>query len=173
MAIKYWALLLAAALSPQLYAEPGCINGKTVIGCQRDATLDKIAALGREDVEAVNRLLALAMLSGECEMFTDGEKVFIEDRQIFAERRQIRRPGELKTYWMPSSWTETKGCTAPIPTPKANTEPAHTPEINSPQKITLAPSTFQHTVSPPKPTCEYKQVMTDEEIAACRSDAKQ
>lgn len=152
------------------------IDGTVAIGCLRESDLDTIASY-KGDETAARKIMLLAVASGTCKSFNDGELVYIVDYAIFSERRKVRSPGSLEAYWMPKIWTK----------PKAECAKPHSPnqQANHPMRVEDMPGWKPHAlavdpapqaapkprakpIEPDKPNCVFKTVMTDDEIQACR-----
>jgi hypothetical protein len=149
-----------------------CIVGTYVIGCRSEKTIDRMTSLTGES-ESLRNAIAEAIVSGECRVFSNGERVFASDDPTRPGLKAVRRADEAESWWMPASWArpvsecpratsrsvEQKLGMPPVQPPVAAPAPSASPEQSTPARRAPPPG------SPP---CEIKPVMTDAEIAACR-----
>ena len=147
-----------------------CVAGEYVIGCQTEKLLDEIGSF-HADSEAIRKAIFDSITSGACNVFRDGEAISVIDRTFVSERRLVRRPGETKTYWMPNKWTRPiEECSAgavAVQAPAAKPAPAARTQASVPQ-AKPKPPVPEAASTPAVPACEFKPVMSDEELAACR-----
>jgi hypothetical protein len=169
----------AAVLAATLYALPlpamaeqGCTTGKLPFACKSEKIFDRIAEI-KDDQKAVQRLMVLAVAAGECSMLDSGKTVFIEDRTWFTERRKVRIEGELTSFWVLAGEVANGACE--ISTPSVSGASPQNPQIPISPAVTTHYPVGPSNVKPIKagkseesPACEFKPVMTDEEMARCR-----
>jgi hypothetical protein len=171
-AAAWRALQLAAAAAAVSCATsaagaeyPGyCIVGESVMGCRSERALAQITDFDG-DVDALRGTIQADLEAGTCRFFDNGESVFV--RASVHGRREVRRPGDSETYWMPASWSR----------------PIHecsgyggARSIEEKLGLTLLPmpaspaafSVATQPSRPPRSTCLFKPVMSDAEIEACR-----
>jgi hypothetical protein len=148
-----------------------CVAGEYVIGCQTEKLLDEIGSF-HADSEAIRKAIFDSITSGACNVFKDGEPISVIDRTFVSERRLVRRPDEIKAYWMPNRWTrpiDDCATAAPaVPNPAPDTSAAAAGTQASAQQQRPRASAQELPAAPPPPACEFKPVMSDEDVAACR-----
>jgi len=135
-----------------------CIVGESVFGCRSERDIEQIIA-AHDDVTALRETLAADISSGTCQMFADGERVFLTQKSAAADRSAVRRPGASDEFWIASSWSRPaidcgRGSALPPPTGVPGSALASAP-----------PDTPK---TPRSTACVIKAVMSDAEIAACR-----
>lgn len=76
------------------------INGDSWFGCTSKEYFQKLqSVVSQGDKEAFSRGLQIGLIAGQCVQFRSGEAVYIEDTAIFSGMVQVRRVGELGSYW--------------------------------------------------------------------------
>lgn len=172
-------LLVALAASGPLAADPSadadaCIAGKLVIGCESQRALDEIDAYS-EERQGRQGVILRAISSGACTLFRDGDRVTIVDRAFTTERRLVARAGERKAFWVAAAETRAAtGCAAaPSTHPEAATARTEAPPRPRDDPAAANPTAPAATKDAPRlaDDCNYKRVMSDAEIAACRERA--
>jgi hypothetical protein len=166
----YAVPMLAFALATCCTAagEPDrCIVGANAIGCVDPLIVDKITA-GVDDPFALRDEIKNAIDAGTCSVFAYGERVFTTSSDADG-RSAVRRPDDTASYWMPSSWSrpasecrrnasqESLGKRVGVPTPAP-----YTPRTPAPRAVARDHPAARSAA------CDFKPVMTDAEIAACR-----
>lgn len=158
-------------------ADTICIADQA-LGCKDRKTWDEIRTYV-EDPAAFQRAYAVAIVSGLCRQFERNVKVYKDDVAIFAEMRQVHLPGDLDKYWVLTKQTtdDDASCATaarPLPEPEAKpraqtraTQTTNVPASSLP-KSDSRKSTSSVSAGANASTCEFKPIMTDEEIRACR-----
>ena len=151
-------LVLCCASAHGVDAANYCIRGEFAIGCRSEQQLDELLAK-IDNVKAFDKTLMADIHAGACERFNDGEPVEVVEQAPTSHHRKIRRPGASDTFWMPASYSKPIAeCRA-----KAAGTDRHSklqPNVRAAVKGAKAEAGG----------CVFKPVMTDEEIAACRSE---
>jgi hypothetical protein len=76
------------------------INGDHRFGCtDRDYFGRVVRYAVDNDQAAFSRALSAGMMSGECTLFQNGERVYLTDTRIFSGLIKVRRQGETAEYW--------------------------------------------------------------------------
>jgi gamma-glutamylcyclotransferase (GGCT)/AIG2-like uncharacterized protein YtfP len=146
-----------------------CIVGESVFGCRSERDIARITAASLGNPEALREMIAVDLSSGVCQIFQEGERVYSTGSATNAERTAVRRSGDDEAYWMPATWSRpVEECRAyPVPRSIAgNSTTAAAPASDGTMsvKATRGPS-FASQMS----VCIFKPVMSDAEIAACKS----
>jgi predicted RNA-binding Zn-ribbon protein involved in translation (DUF1610 family) len=77
------------------------IQGESNFGCiDREYRGKLVSAAVQKDIDAFKNGLAAGILTGQCVMFKSGEQVFLTDTAIFSGLVQVRRRGEMTSYWV-------------------------------------------------------------------------
>lgn len=85
------------------------ITGDAWYGCQTIEYDDKLMNfVAQRDQVAFEKGLKYGLSSGECTRFLNGEKVFVNDVKVFSGRVNIRKEGEVKSYWAPTEAISSK-----------------------------------------------------------------
>jgi hypothetical protein len=147
-----------------------CIVGAYVIGCRSEKTIDRMTSLTGES-ESLRNMIAEAIVSGECRVFSEGERVYAADAPPRPGLRAVRRADETESWWMPASWSRPVA-ECPRTTSRSVEQklglPPLPPPTTAPAPVPATPTPARRTPPPGSPPCEIKPVMTDAEIAACR-----
>jgi hypothetical protein len=163
------AALCSAGSCAAVEAPDHCIVGDNAIGCRSEQTIAQVTSF-RGDADALRDAIGANLSSGSCRLFEYGERVQVTGHQG-SELNAVRLPRDAESYWMPASWSR------PAAECAANAS-ARTIEkkLGMPEHASAAPPTEQPqaiaregTTRSDAPGCVIKPVMTDAEIAACRS----
>jgi hypothetical protein len=165
--------LFCAATTDAAPAPDHCIVGESVFGCLSEAEVAGITSY-RGDAEALHQMIAENVSSGVCQMFKVGEPVYMTGVTRDAERAAVRRPGDSVSYWMPASWSRPAAECMAFTTSRslreklglAATSQTSAPEPDPAEMLSRPPATSPRSAVP---GCTIKPVMTDAEIAVCRS----
>ena len=156
--------LMLSAQGSALAGDFACIPSEA-FACKDRKVLDEIISY-QNDPAAFSQATRTAVMYGFCKTLSGGQKVYIDARAIFAGLRQVHAPGELERYWVAAAQMsdDLEACAAR----KTEAAPASKPA----QKIAAIPTQSAPIKSPPaslaEPVCDWKPVMSDQEIAACR-----
>ncbi|HEY2396185.1 MAG TPA: hypothetical protein VGH81_09445 [Rudaea sp.] len=168
LATLFWAGFGVAATVPDQ-----CIVGESVFGCRSERDIAQITATYHGDADALREMIAADLSSGVCQMFRQGERVFSAGVAGDAERTAVRRSGDEAAYWMPASWSRPVDECRAYPAPRliagnAAVETAHPSGELMPINSTRGPSFAGQSGG-----CVFKPVMSDAEIAACKSSDRE
>ena len=144
---------------------PGyCIVGESVMGCRSEGALARITDFDG-DVAALRGAIQADLDAGTCRFVANGESVFVS--ASVRGRRQVRRPGDSESYWMPASWSRPIGECSGYDGTRSIEEKLGLTLLAMP----APPAAFTVATQPSRPprsTCLFKPVMSDAEIEACR-----
>jgi hypothetical protein len=148
-----------------------CIVGEAVFGCRTEAEVAHMTSY-HGDAEALRKIIVDNLVSGACRMFEPGEPVYMTSVARDGGRSAVRRAGDAQSYWIPASWSRpAKECSAYSTSRSLReklglsaTSQAVAPEPDTEQSLSR-PTALRSAV----PECAIKPVMTNAEIALCRS----
>ncbi len=167
------ATLSCAGSGMAASAPDQCIVGESVFGCRSERDIAQITAASQGNPDALREMIAADLSSGVCQMFQKGERVYRSGNARGADRTAVRRSGDDVAYWMPASWSRPVDECRSYPAPRsiagnaaAETAPASGELL--PSNATRGPS-FASQIS----GCVFKPVMSDVEIAACKSSDRE
>jgi hypothetical protein len=163
------ALCAAGSCVAASSAPDHCIVGENAIGCLSQRSVDEITTRVDNPAE-LRTMIEQKLASGTCELFAYGERVFVTDESDDGQTA-VRRPDATDSYWMPSSWSRPASECRKHATQQSVDAKIGMPSSPSPEPRTGPRPAFARDRLPPRPAvpCVFKQVMTDEEIAACRN----
>lgn len=97
------ALFAFATSALAVGAPDHCIVGDNAIGCRSERTVAMLTGGFRGSGDSLRQQIESQLVSGSCRLFTYGERVYTTDLAS-ALRTAVRRPGDASTYYMPASW---------------------------------------------------------------------
>lgn len=70
-------------------------------GCATKEMMAKVEGFARaKDEEAFAKFMLDGELNGSCTVFSEGEKVFLVEGEVFSGLAKVRREGEIVEYWI-------------------------------------------------------------------------
>lgn len=88
------------AVSPVAFAQGKHVAGSSHFGCVSKDYFQRLVGFAvQKDMEAFKKGLVAGVGAGQCTMFKSGEEVFLTDTAIFSGLVQIRRKGDIVSYW--------------------------------------------------------------------------
>jgi len=170
------ATLFVAGSGVAATAPDQCIVGESVFGCRSERDIAQITAASTGSPDALREMIASDLSSGVCQMFQQGERVYRAGNARGADRTAVRRSGDDVAYWMPASWSRPAVECRSYPAPRsiagnAATAVAETAPPSGelmPGNATRGPSFAAQSTG-----CAFKPVMSDAEIAACKSSDRE
>ncbi|MYE83089.1 MAG: hypothetical protein F4X36_14880 [Gammaproteobacteria bacterium] len=81
--------------------EPCKIVADGTLGCKdEDELLDLFRMMASGDREAYMQAATVSLATQQCDVFTRGTEVFVEDTKVFSDTAYIRPKGQVSKYWV-------------------------------------------------------------------------
>lgn len=133
--------------------------------------MDELIGLSQEDPEAMMQALRRQYIRGACVKFEVGAPYFLQDSNFTGSKLKIRIASSNQSLWTLNNFVAAGACPAAV---AATTEspalvrPSYRP---APRLVSGERKPAEPRMAAPEPrACEWKAVMSDEDIAACRTD---
>lgn len=165
------ATLFVAGSGVAATAPDQCIVGESVFGCRSERDIAQITAASQGSPDALREMIAADLSSGVCQMFQQGERVYRSGNARGAERTAVRRSGDDVAYWMPASWSRPIDECKAYPAPRSIAGNAAAAQTAPSSHVMPLDATRRPSFAAQGTACVFKPVMSDAEIAACRSSS--
>ncbi|MDE0371717.1 MAG: hypothetical protein OXI73_04125 [Rhodospirillales bacterium] len=84
---------------------PPCEIENGGVGCTSEDRLSEIMGyVTTRDEQAFRTAMTAYMATGECTIFEEGDTVHVVDQTVWTQRANVRRAGEVATYWIPRAY---------------------------------------------------------------------
>jgi hypothetical protein len=165
------ATLFHAGSGMAATAPDQCIVGESVFGCRSERDIAQITAASQGSPDALREMIAADLSSGVCQMFQQGERVYRSGNARGADRTAVRRSGDDVAYWMPASWSRPADECKSYPAPRSIAGNAAATQAAPPSGESMPTDATRSSFAAQATRCVFKPVMSDAEIAACRSSS--